>query len=95
MTTAQMLQTVIEYDLDDFITDRDEYDFGEAHRQLSPKFAELEPGSMVRLKVHKHKPIRGYIPCERTDIFLQIISSDADVAKAWRQMLEPEAPIEY
>ena len=91
-----MLQTVIEYDLDDFVTDRGEHDFAEAQRQLSPKFAELDPGSMVRLKVHRHRPMHGYMPCERTDIFLQIIAGDADVAKEWRQMLlEPEAPIEY
>lgn len=93
--TAQMLQTVIEYDLDDFVTDRGEHDFGEAHRHLSPKFAELDPGSMVRLRVHKHMPLPGYIPCAREDIFLQIVSSDPDVAKAWRQVLEPEASIDY
>lgn len=91
-----MLQIVIEYDLDDFVTERGEHDYAEARRQLSPKFEELAPGTMVRLRVHGHRPLPGHIPCERTDIFLQIISSDADVAKEWRQMLlEPEAPIEY
>lgn len=90
-----MLQTVIEYDLDDFVTDKGEHDFGEAHRHLSHKFAELEPGSMVRLKVHKHMPLPGYIPCARADIHLQIISTEPAVAKAWRQMLEPEAPLDY
>ena len=90
-----MLQTVIEYDLDEFLTDKGEHDFGEAHRHLSCRFSELEPGSMVRLRVHRHMPLPGYIPCARADILLQIISTDAAVAKAWRQMLEPEAPIEY
>lgn len=90
-----MLQTVIEYDLDDFVNDKGDHDFGEAHRHLSYRFAELESGSMVRLKVHKHMPLPGYIPCARPDIHLQIVSTDPAVAKAWRQMLEPEAAFDY
>lgn len=70
-------------------------DFGEAHRHLTYRFAELESGSMVRLRVHKHMPLPGYVPIARADIFLQIVSSDPDVARAWRQLLEPEASIDY
>ena len=90
-----MIQTVIEYDLERFGTGPGRYDFTAAERQLSWQFAELEPGAMVRLKVHDYMPFPGYTHCQRNDIILQIISTDASVAKAWRQVFEPEATLDY
>lgn len=91
------VQAVIEYDLRDFASGpgRLGYDAAEAVRQLNAQMEQIDPGTMVRLKVGKYKPLRGHIPIRRSDIVLQIVSGDAEAFKAWHEVFEPEAILDY
>lgn len=91
----RQIQMVIEYDLAKFHDTPLFYDFGEAERHLVDSFNDLEPGSMVRLKVHSYVPFRDYLKFMlRPDIILQIIADDPHVAREWRQVFEPEEALE-
>lgn len=90
------IQTVIEYDLAKWHESPRNYNFYEAERQLLDSFARLESGSMVRLHVHGYSPFKDYLRFTmRTDIILQIIANDPDVAREWRRIFEPEEILEY
>lgn len=88
------LQTVIEYDLAKFHDTSLYYNFHEAERYLRESFAGLEPGSMVRLRVHGYMPFRDYLGfAMRPDIILQIVANDPAVASEWRNVFEPSEEI--
>lgn len=90
------IQMVIEYDLAEFHVNSRYCNLSEAERQLVESFARLESGSMVRLRVHGYSPFRHCLPFTlRSDIILQIIANDPDVAEEWRRVFEPEEILDY
>lgn len=92
---AQPVQGVLEYDLGNFATKPGEYDFVQADRQIRAQMENIAPGTMVRLRVRRFKPVPGYIPCRRPDILLQIISEDAEALNAWHTIFQTEAALDY